>query len=115
MEEYKEMRGNRKKRNSRYREMRWKKEAEEEKSKRRRCWNKRRKRGKRKQRNDGGRGEYGRGSKGRGWEIGKQRIKRCNRSREMRMRDKKKGVGEDEEVVKEKMRWIRKYVGEKEK
>lgn len=51
-----------------------------------------------------------------GWEIGKQRIKRCNRRRERwRMRRKKKGVGEDEEVVKEKMRWIRKYVGEKEK
>lgn len=37
-----------KKRNSRYRDMRWEKDAEEEKRKRRRCWNKRRKRGKRK-------------------------------------------------------------------
>lgn len=30
------------------------------------------------------------------------------------MRREKEGVGEDEEAVKE-MRWIRKYVGEKEK
>lgn len=62
----------------------------------------RRKRGKRKRRNDGGRGEYGRGSKGRGGKkLGSRGLGDVIGGERWRTR-RKNGVGEDEEVVKEK-------------